>query len=85
MDMENTGRNRAYSRIMTWRKALRKRRIDRMRFKSEMYDNLHQYSKNKIHITDEKTDPNDIKSRKITEQRKLNDMAAQEKEANYND
>lgn len=46
---------RAYSRMMNRRKALRLRRIDRMRNKignfSDTYDNLHQYSKNKIHCS----------------------------------
>lgn len=46
---------RAYSRMMNRRKALRLRRIDRMRNKignfPDTYDNLHQYSKNKIHCS----------------------------------
>lgn len=46
---------RAYSRMMNRRKALRLRRIDRMRNAignfPDTYDNLHQYSKNKIHCS----------------------------------
>ena len=46
----------AYNRDVSWRKALRKRRIDRLRQSSWMthvdyYDNLHQYSKNKVHCS----------------------------------
>ena len=46
---------RAYSRMMNRREALRLRRIDRMRNAignfPDTYDNLHQYSKNKIHCS----------------------------------
>ena len=42
-----SARNRDLSR----RKALRKRRIAREICDWEMYDNLHQYSKNKIHCS----------------------------------
>ena len=45
--------SRAYNRDVSRRKALRKRRIDRSkaygRYYVPYYDNLHQYSKNKIH------------------------------------
>ena len=46
----------AYNRDVSWRKALRKRRIDRLRQSSwgmhvDYYDNLHQYSKNKVHCS----------------------------------
>lgn len=45
-------RNRAEKRHNDWKKAIRKRRIDRdtqiSDTSSDWYDNLHQYSKNKI-------------------------------------
>ena len=48
----------AYNRDMTWRKAIRKRRIAKNIYRNwspnstwEYYDNLHQYSKNKIHCS----------------------------------
>ena len=45
-------RNRAEKRHNDWKKAIRKRRIDRdtqiFDTSSDWYDNLHQYSKNKI-------------------------------------
>lgn len=49
-------RSRGYNRDISWRKALCKRRISREicsdRFSvNEYYDNLHQYSKNKIHCS----------------------------------
>lgn len=84
---ENTGRSRAYNRMMSWRKALRKRRIDVREFGKPMYDNLHQYSKNKIHtsIPEDKTDPNDIHTRKISERKHIEDMNSQMNEAESND
>ena len=48
-------RNTAEKRHNDWKKALRKRRIDREItspvFNTDLYDNLHQYSKNKIHCS----------------------------------
>ena len=46
-------RNKALTRHNDWKKAIRKRRIDRetqgtFEFQHDWYDNLHQYSKNKI-------------------------------------
>lgn len=47
----------AYNRDVSGRKAERKRRLARMMYRSwdgstwEYYDNLHQYSKNKIHCS----------------------------------
>ena len=45
----------AYKRDLMWRKALRKKRIAAQfwygRNVGEYYDNLHQYSKNKIHCS----------------------------------
>lgn len=44
-------RSRDYYRDLTWRKALRKRRIAREILQFDYYSNLHQYSKNKIHCS----------------------------------
>ena len=45
-------RGRAYNRDVSKRKALRKKRIsDSWGWSSPYYDNLHQYSKNKIHCS----------------------------------
>jgi hypothetical protein len=45
-------RSRAYNRDISYRKAIRKRRLDRECFRySPYYTNLHQYSKNKIHCS----------------------------------
>lgn len=47
-------RNKAYYRDVARRKALRKRRIDLERYPSNIipyYDNLHEYSKGKIHCS----------------------------------
>ena len=45
----------AHKRDMMWRKAIRKRRISNQQWHNEAnypyYDNLHQYSKNKIHCS----------------------------------
>ena len=48
--------SRAYNRYVSYKKAIRKRNIDRYyqsRYynSSDYYDNLHQYSKNKIHCS----------------------------------
>ena len=47
--------SRAYNRDVSRRKALRKRRIDRCKAYGRCYvpyyDNLHQYSKNKVHCS----------------------------------
>lgn len=47
--------DRAYNRAKDWSKAVRKRRIDRdtqsFLYPNDYYDNLHQYSKNKIHCS----------------------------------
>ena len=42
--------SRAYPRDVAWRKAVRKRRLDKEVF-FHIGDNLHQYSKNKIHCS----------------------------------
>jgi len=46
-------RTTAEKRHNDWKKAIRKRRIDRERNpnSNDYYDNLHQYSKNKIHCS----------------------------------
>lgn len=44
-------RSRDYYRDLTWRKALRKRRIAKEILRFDYYSNLHQYSKNKIHCS----------------------------------
>lgn len=46
-------RNRAEKRHNDWKKAIRKRRIVKEVYcwNDEWYDNLHQYSKNKIHCS----------------------------------
>lgn len=46
-------RNRAEKRHNDWKKAIRKRKIVKEVYcwNSEWYDNLHQYSKNKIHCS----------------------------------
>ena len=44
-------RTRAERRHNSWSKARRKRNICRAAYHFEWYDNLHQYSKNKIHCS----------------------------------
>lgn len=79
---------RAYSRMMNRRKALRLRRIDRMRNAignfPDTYDNLHQYSKNKIHcscpVCRNKTwslGDNSDAQRSISDQKKVANMREQ--------
>ena len=43
--------SRAYNREVSKRKALRKKRICQEVYHFEWYDNLHQYSKNKVHCS----------------------------------
>ena len=85
---ENTlNRDRAFTRRMGWRKALRKRRIVRQ-YGYDFYDNLHQYSKNKIHCscamckgnTDWGQYTNSEGRLKVTDRRKLEGMREQMKE-----
>ena len=82
---------RSYSRMMNWRKALRKRRIDRMRNAigsfPDTYDNLHQYSKNKIHCSCPlcrgkawSFGDNSIKQHTLTDQKKIESMQEQMEE-----
>lgn len=53
--MKVKGNSRAYNRQMSRRKALRKRRISEQYYgidrEHPYYNNLHQYSKNKIHCS----------------------------------
>lgn len=54
--MNNKRNSSAYNRDISKRKALRKRRIAREIYSymdKDYYDNLHQYSKNKIHCSAE--------------------------------
>ena len=44
-------RNRGWRRAKDITKAKRKRRIDRFSYRYPWYNNLHQYSKNKIHCS----------------------------------
>lgn len=81
-------RSRAEKRHNDWTKAIRKRRIFREQENSDMYDNLHQYSKNRIFFTRNRffktnnkgkhryADNNYAKSKNwsINDQRKLNSM-----------
>lgn len=75
---------RAYSRMMNRRKALRKRRIARHAVGFDYYDNLHQYSKNKIHCScwmcrgeAWSLGANSDGQRKITDQKKIESMRQQ--------
>lgn len=69
-------RTRAENRFNSRRKALRKRRIDRQTqghySTTPYYDNLHQYSKNKVHCSCP------ICSRKSKNYLKINDMRKNE-------
>lgn len=74
--------NRGRSRKMDWKHAKRKRSIVRNIMGGDWYDNLHQYSKNKIHCSccmcnPRKSwggSPNSMSSNKISDQRKLQAM-----------
>ena len=66
-------RTRAENRFNSRRKALRKRRIDRQtQGRTPYYDNLHQYSKNKVHCSCP------LCSRKSKNYLKINDMRKNE-------
>lgn len=75
--------DRAYTRRMNWRKAIRKRRIV-SQYGYDFYDNLHQYSKNKIHCSCwmcrggyyDAGDNSELR-KKISDRRKLNSMREQ--------
>ena len=74
--------NRGRSRKMDWKHAKRKRSIVRSIIGGDWYDNLHQYSKNKIHCSCSMCNPrkswggspNSVTSNKISDQRKLQAM-----------
>ena len=84
MEQNSTIHDRAYTRRMNWRKAIRKRRIVRQ-YGYDFYDNLHQYSKNKIHCScpickgnaDWGEYTNSEGRLKITDRRKLDSMREQ--------
>ena len=73
-------RNLAEKRHNDWKKAIRKRNIIH-NYGFDYYDNLHQYSKNKIHCSCPmcrgKTDYNRNRTT-ISDQRKLESMKEQE-------
>lgn len=59
----------AEKRHNDWKKAIRKRQIDRdtqgsSHHKQDMYDNLHQYSKNKVHCSCSMCSPKTTKSKR---------------------
>jgi hypothetical protein len=75
------------TRENTWKHAIRKRRIAREVLKWDYYNNLHQYSKNKIHCScplcrgeSWSFGDNSIKQETIANQKKINDMDFQLKE-----
>ncbi len=79
-------RETAEKRHNDWKKAIRKRKIDRevqgtAGSQHDLYDNLHQYSKNKIHcscpLCRGKTDYNSNHVT-ISDKRKLDEMNSQE-------
>lgn len=75
-------RNRGFSRKMNWKHANRKHTIVRNIMGGDWYDNLHQYSKNKIHCSCWMCNPrkpwgggaNSISCNTIANQRKLQAM-----------
>lgn len=81
--------DRAYTRAKDWSKAIRKYNIDRSKAGRDipMYDNLHQFSFNKIHcdcrLCRRKTNPKDksgsgpVMNWSPADQRKLDDMELQ--------
>ena len=77
------------TRENTWKHALRKRRIAREVLKWDYYNNLHQYSKNKIHCScplcrgkNWSYGENSIKQNLITDQKKIEKMRQQLDEIN---
>ena len=88
----------AEKRHNDWKKAIRKRQIDRdtqgsSHHKHDMYDNLHQYSKNKVHCSCPICSVKTTKSKKpyghggkggknwsTSDQRKIEDMEDQSQE-----
>lgn len=85
---------RAYTRRKNWRHALRKRMIDRAKSAGrwpDYYDNLHQYSDNKIHCScwmcrnGINAGHNSEHQLKISDKRKLDAMKAQIREEDNNE
>ncbi len=80
--------NRGLSRKMDWKHAKRKRAIVRDVMGIDWYDNLHQYSKNKIHCScclcrprkELGLNPNSIAINPIQDQRRLQAMRREMKE-----
>lgn len=80
----------AEKRHNDWKKALRKRRIDREKesssiYHQDWYNNLHQYSKNKIHCScplcaTRPNKTNSLASLNLQERRQRESMEAQEKD-----
>lgn len=83
----------AKNRFNSWKKALRKKKIDEAKSAHLMYDNLHQYSKNSIHCDCPMCSPKSknkgrrrykhgnyapSKNYSISDQRKLERMAEEE-------
>ena len=83
----------AEKRHNDWKKAIRKRKIDRntqgsSAVKHDLYDNLHQYSKNKVHCSCPLCSAKTKKSRRdwegggknwsVSDQRKVDEMKDQE-------
>lgn len=72
-------------RNLNWKHAMRKRRISQEIYKWDRYENLHQYSKNKIHCSCPdcrgkwySVGENSRKNLKICEQARLREMDEQE-------
>jgi hypothetical protein len=66
-------RSKAYNHDMTWRKALRKKRIAEEIY-GGYYDNLHQYSKNKIHCSCPLCSAKTKRGSKISDLRKIQSL-----------
>lgn len=88
--MNGESRPRALTRKLNWKHAKRKRAIIRNVMGGELYDNLHQYSKNKIHCScaicsPRKTwglSPNSEASGRTSDRRRLQTMKSRLEEAN---
>ena len=70
---------RQETRANNWKHAIRKRKIARAVYHSDKdyYDNLHQFSKNKIHCSCPKCQEVE---KKISEQRRIEQMETQKQE-----
>ena len=72
--------NRNYIREMCWKHATRKQRTAKHCYGWDYYDNLHQYSKNKIHCScplcrEQRT--NSPKTFSVSDQKKFDDITDQ--------